>query len=611
MIIGNQKKLYYKKKSWLTPKHPLYFESEEFKMYYAAAVMIHAAMNPQVPPEQNYELDRLVHRGLELRAEQMALALKKSANPSEVLGYLCDHMDSDEKRYLLMLDLYNISSEDDPSEKEQENIWLVMHMLEIPEKASRLLAHFIQAAGQEKDEQCRRIYQQMTEAKMELSLMELKYYRMTLYETSLCTQEDLDKAGKLRLVDRCEIWEDIVLRDGMVLRLDHAVVRIYGNISIEGGTLIAENSKLIRKSDSHRACVNIRRAGKVIMEQCDIDCRNYGMFLRAQDGEAVIRDSEIYHTTRGAAVRFWGKTLELTGTVFHHCYSRENGGAVMARDGKVTIRQCRFWHCEAVRGGAVYIRQSMEIRDCFFKKCYASEYGAAVFCIGWIGDGVSGLRYQECFPERTETIQYIIAPRGLEISGECEIGIHTIVDCELQVQPQGTLRIHDAVVYLRYPIRCRGYLEIEKSFVRADDMEANDMIILEHARGCTVKESRLDGMGRKGGIFATGSRMEAYRSVFCNMRGGRAVFNAYFPQITQCIFNYCQNGGVHCQSGVVEGCLFVNCRGKSGAAVTMLGKKGMINNCRFVRCISDISGGAVDKAVGSQLENCEFQDCTQ
>lgn len=137
------------------------------------------------------------------------------------------------------------------------------------------------------------------------------------------------------------------------------------------------------------------------------------------------------------------------------------------------------------------------------------------------------------------------------------------------------------------------------------------MIILEHARGCTVKESRLDGMGRKGGIFATGSRMEAYRSVFCNMRGGRAVFNAYFPQITQCIFNYCQNGGVHCQSGVVEGCLFVNCRGKSGAAVTMLGKKGMINNCRFVRCISDISGGAVDKAVGSQLENCEFQDCTQ
>lgn len=112
------------------------------------------------------------------------------------------------------------------------------------------------------------------------------------------------------------------------------MVRIYGNISIEGGTLIAENSKLIRKSDSHRACVNIRRAGKVIMEQCDIDCRNYGMFLRAQDGEAVIRDSEIYHTTRGAAVRFWGKTLELTGTVFHHCYSRENGGAVMARDGK-------------------------------------------------------------------------------------------------------------------------------------------------------------------------------------------------------------------------------------------------------------------------------------
>lgn len=180
----------------------------------------------------------------------------------------------------------------------------------------------------------------------------------------------------------------------------------------------------------------------------------------------------------------------------------------------------------------------------------------------------------------------------------------------MQVQPQGTLRTWSGRVF-KIPIRCRGYLEIEKSFVRADDMEANDMIILEHARGCTVKESRLDGMGRKGGIFATGSRMEAYRSGFFVICGAEERYLMHIFHRSRNVFSITVRGGVHCQSGVVEGCLFVNCRGKSGAAVTMLGKKGMINNCRFVRCISDISGGAVDKAVGSQLENCEFQDCTQ
>ncbi len=61
------------------------------------------------------------------------------------------------------------------------------------------------------------------------------------------------------------------------------------------------------------------------MEQCDIDCRNYGMLLRAQDGAALIRDCEIHHTTRGAAVRFWGTALQIEGTLFHHCYSNEGG----------------------------------------------------------------------------------------------------------------------------------------------------------------------------------------------------------------------------------------------------------------------------------------------
>ena len=578
MIIGNQTKLYYKKKSWLTPKHPLYFEEEEFKIYYASAVMIHAEKNQSMSPEQNYELERLLHHGLDLNAGQMARVLKKAANPSEVLDYLYSHTDLGMKRYLLMLDLYNISSEEELSRQETDNLWLFAHMLEIPEKYMRLFEHFIRGARKENEGECRRIFAMMTECKIELSLMELKYYLMTLY-------------------------------DGMELRMDHAVVRIYGNITIDGGTFVAEHSRIIRKSGSHRACLNIRRAGKVRMEQCDIDCRNYGMLLRAQDGAALIRDCEIHHTTRGAAVRFWGTALQIEGTLFHHCYSNEEGGAVLIREGSARIVQCRFWHCEAVRGGAVYGRNFMEIRDCFFKKCYASEYGAAVFCIGMIQNKISGLHYTECFPERTELIQYIVEPRGIEISERVEIGVNTILDCELDVTSQGSLWLHDAVVYLRYPIRCRGSLEMDRVCLLADNMQHQDMIVLEHARGCRITKSRLDGMGQKSGIFSAATKLEAEKTVFCNMKGGRAIFNAYQPQIISCIFNYCQNGGIHCQGGTIQHCLFVNCRGKSGAGVTMVGKKGLIRQTQFVRCISDISGGAVDRAVGNQMTECEFTDC--
>lgn len=609
MIIGNQTKLSYKKKSWLTPKHPLYFETAEFKIYYAAALMIHAEKNPQMQPDQNYELDRLLHRGLEMDAGQMAEALRKSTNVSEVLDYMCRNTQPGRRRFLLMLDLLNVSSEGELSRQEQDDLWMFSHMLEIPERQMQLLERFVSAARLEKETECRRVFDGMTQQNMGLSLMELKYYLMSLYDIFECTQQYLDCHKKVCLVDRCVIREDIVLREGMELILDHAVVRIHGNITIDGGILTAGRSKIIRKSGVHRACINLRRGGRVLMDHCDADCRNYGMLLRAQDGEVRIRDCEIYHTTRGAAIRFWGERLELERTFFHHCYSNEDGGAVLAREGRIHISQCRFWHCEAVRGGAVFGKQSMEVRDCRFKKCYASENGAAVYCVGMIGSGISGLQYAECFPERTELIQYIAEPRGIDITGHCEIGVNTILDCEMEISAAGRLWIHDAVVYLRYPIKCRGYLELERVCLMAEEMAHQDMIVMEHAMGCRIRESRLDGMGQKSGIFSSGTRLEADQSVFCNMKGGRAIFNAYQPQITQCIFNYCQNGGIHCEGGNIDQCVFVNCRGKSGAGVTMLGKKGMIRQSRFVRCISDISGGAVDKAVGNQMRDCTFQDC--
>lgn len=611
MIIGNLTKMHYKKKNWITPKHPLFFEEAVFKIHYAAAVILQAGMNRDVGIEQNFELERLLKKGLGLDEIQVKKAMELSRESADLMDYLYTETEPGAKRYFLMLDLYNVCIRDEKMSREEADfLQLFARMLDIPEQHLILLRQFIEAAYEEKEGICRGLYYQMEQEDMGISLMELKYYLMTLYDSISCTQEDLEQKRELRLVDRCVIRGDLVIKKGMRLIFDHAIVRIYGNIALEGGELIVEDSRIIRKSGSHRACINIHRDGIVRVFDSKVDCRNLGMFIRAEDGEVLLRGNEIYQTTRGAAVRFWGTHLEVKDCYFHHCYSPESGGAVMMRGGRCEITGCRFRHCEARKGGAIYGVEPMEIRACFFEKCYVSELGAAVYYMGSIGARAQDLSYKACFPEGEETIQHISAHGSFDVEGECEIGISTILDCPVNVFPQGRLSIHDAVVYLRYPIRCRGYLEMNRVRMVCAKMEQRDMLVLEHGKGCRMAGCRLDGMGEHGGLFIANTRLIVENTTFCNMKGGRAVFNAMSPQMKGCIFNFCQDGGIHCQGGTIEHCQFVNCRGKSGAGVIMLGKKGTIRECRFVRCVSDISGGAIDRNIGNQVIQCEFQDCS-
>ncbi len=610
MLIGNLTKLHYKKKAWITPRHPLFFEPDSYKVYYAAAVIMQAEMNQDYDVLHNFELERLLYKGLGLDRHQVSSAMELAKDVASVMEYLYEANRFGKQNYFLMLDLFNVSIRGkERSREEEEFLHLFVRMLDVAEDYVNLCRQFIEAAYEENEGICRSIYHSMEEAGMGISLMDLKYYIMTLYDTFTCTQKMLEEKKELRLVDRCQIEEDLVLKAGMRLVFDRAVVRIYGNIALQGGELIVEDSRIIRKSDSHRACINIHSNGVVKVIRTEVDCRNLGMFIRAQDGRVSLKDCEIYHTTRGAAVRFWGELLEIDNCYFHHCYSPEDGGAVMMRGGKAQVTKCRFRHCEAGKGGAVYGLDKMQIESCRFEKCYASEFGAAVYYVGSLEGKTSDLYYEECFPEGEETIQYLKSPKGIDILGKCEIKTSTILDCEIDIYPQGFLQIQDVVVYLKYPIRCRGNLAMKNVKLLSMYLEQKDMIVLEHAKMCRLSGCILDGMGEHSGIFSTGTRVELEDCVFCNMKGGRAVFNASTPLIKRCIFNYCQNGGVHCQGGTIEECLFVNCRAKNGAGIMMLGKRGIIQECRFVRCISDITEGAIDRNVGSQVIRCEFQDC--
>ena len=98
-------------------------------------------------------------------------------------------------------------------------------------------------------------------------------------------------------------------------------------------------------------------------------------------------------------------------------------------------------------------------------------------------------------------------------------------------------------------------------------------------------------------------------SLFRNMSDGRAIYDAFSPDIRETIFNYCEKGAVFCQNGEIKRCVFVNCRAKNGAGVSMYGTRGVIEQCSFRRCIADHTGGAVDRMLGQRVIKCTCEDC--
>lgn len=611
MILDTLTKFNMRRKLWMTPEHPLSTKPRDFKVMYSAALILQAQVGKKTGMLNNYELERLVKAGFKMGSTDFAWALRTSGDNAAVVDYLLDNLKTDRERSFFIMDLVNVSINDgDIEEDSRKSIELFAKMFGVPSERTSLLQRFIEYAYGEDIKECQRFAALIEERIPGIGITDLKYYIMQITETTDFTQKILDEKKKFRLIDRCNIYEDIVLSEGMTLVIDNAVVRIFGNILLDGGHLVINNSKIVRKSDSHRACINLKaRGSSAKLYSAQADCRNYGMFIRAEEGTVVIENSNIYNTSRGAAVRFWGKELAVKGTGFYECYSPEDGGAIMARGGKAIIEDCHFHDCEAKRGGAVYGTNGTVISGCRFTRCNVAEYGAAVYYSGSLDGKSLGLEYSDCHPSGAEIVQHLTSQREVIIKGEYHINVSTIIDCPVSVGLGGRLVIENANIYLNYPLRCSGSLIINNTRIVSNHLEDVDMVYLDNAKECNIHHCELDGMLKTGGVNLLNTRISITKSLFRNMDGGRAVYNAYQPEISDCIFNFCQKGAIYSQGGNIERCVFINCRAKSGAGVQMYGRKGIIKNCIFRRCVSEYSGGAVDRVAGMRVEKCTYEDC--
>ncbi|HEX3075436.1 MAG TPA: right-handed parallel beta-helix repeat-containing protein [Lachnospiraceae bacterium] len=603
-------KLNRKKKTWISPKHPLFFEDVSFKIQYCAGIFAHAGLNKTVNTLNNFELERLMIKGLGLNAKDMAQVIKLATDDSRIVDDIILTLKSWMNRYIFLLDLINVSMRSTPlSESEEQSIAIYSHLLGIETDAKNLLYRFVKASFDLELDYCLKVFEQMNRLNIPLAMTELKYYVPDIEYTTRIENKSIIQGEVLRLVDQCVVNGELIVPQNSTLIIDNAVVYLYGSIIVDGGILIVRDSSIINKTDFNKSLIEVKSYSEIQIYHSVLDCRYVGSAINQQNGNLTMDNSKVYHTTKTSAIRFWGNSITIDRTKFHKCFTVDNGAAIQIQSGKGRINECRFRECEARNGGAIYVSSDIMITCCKFKLCLALQYGSAIYYNGEAKSNVQDCEYNDCYPEKEELIQYIHDVKEKFIHKEYHINISTIVDIPIVVEELGILCIEDAVVYVRHGIQCKGILELKNSRFVVDGMLERDMFDIVRARGCMVDHCEFDGKDRSSIFRATGARMAISHSLFRNIRNGRAIYDAKEPKISDTIFSYCGDGAIYTSAGSIERCTFINCRQKSGAGIIMYGSRGLIKNCRFIRCVSDYSGGGIDATGGHTILECEFTDC--
>lgn len=599
-----------KKKAWLSPKHPLFLMDIEQKKIYCAGIFAQAALNKSASTLNNFELERLMVRGLGLEPKDIAQVIRLATEEHRLTDSILFCVKDDLMKYLYLMDLINISlRKDEITNEEREAINRYVVLFKLPTSNLQLIWSFVQSAYENNLDDCIRVFAKMREASLPLTMTELKYYMPDMEYVTEIVNKSVQIGKETRIVDACTIKEKLIVPKDSTLILDHANIYLYGTIIVDGGTLIIRDTVINNKCENSTSLIEVKSFSDVQIENSVLDCRYSGSAINQKNGNLRVKNTKFYHTTKSSALKFWGKQLEISACSFHRCFTTENGAAIQIQQAQGSISNCTFSDCEAKNGGAIYANAIVMITCCSFKNCYALEHGGAIFYNDEIKSNILDCQYIECFPEGEEIIQYLHDKAEKVIDKEYSIRVATIIDLPIRVTELGILCFDHVVVYIRKAIQCKGILEIKSSKIIADNLLERDMFDITRSRGCVVDSSEFDGRATNSVFQATGSRIVIIHSIFRNIKNGRAIYDAMEPKITDTIFSYCQDGAIYSNAGLIKNCMFINCRQKSGAGILMYGSRGQITDCQFIRCISEYSGGAIDKSGGHQITGCKFKEC--
>lgn len=611
MKLDTLTKLNHKKKSWITPKHPLFFEELDFKIIYSAGIFMHAGLSKTVSTLNNFELERTMMKGLGLSSKDAAGVIKLAKVGNRIVDDLIEILETPVKKYLFILDLINVSmSNISLSEEELQSVSIFTELLKISKNDEKLLLEFISNAYQSDTDKCLKTFERMLHGKMPITMSELKFYIPEIEYVTSIYNKIIKPNEVLRLVDRCKLLETIIVPKGTMLVIDNAVIQMFGNILVDGGSLIIKDSTLENNLENSNVLIHVKNFSNVEIYNTNINCRGFGGVLNQENGNLLIDKCNISNTTSFSAIKFWGNQVTIKDSLFKRCFSVNNGGAIHIQNGRGAIKSCKFDDCEAKNGGAIFSTNEIMVIACRFKYCKVTEYGSAIFYKGEVKSNVTDCDYYDCYPEREELIQYIGGLTEKIITKEYAIKVSTVLDMPIRIKELGILNIQDCIVYMKQNIICEGLLNIKNSNLITLNIKSEYLFVLDRSRSCIIEGSEFDGNNETGILWTRGTKISIHNTLFRNSVRGRAIYDSYEPEIYNCIFSNCLSGALSTNAGKIKNCSFINCRDKSGAGILIYGKRGEIDNCNFIRCISEYSGGAIDKSGYHNVEECTFEECS-
>ena len=596
-----------KTKAWLSPQHPFHDLSRKDKCYYAAAILLQTQLSESVSPVDHFELLRLYTFGLRFNREDVTEVIRLSKNKEFVLEYVLDLLIKKEEQIIFLLDLSNVSYNGSSfGEKEWQAIDIYGELFHIPKNQVNMIKRFIKSAVISDCEECMKIFSNMMQMGMECSLESLRYYIPELEYTTVVDSDSMISGQYMELKGQCEIRKPFVVPRNCRVEIQNAKVILCAPVVIEGGELVITDSEVSYLEGEYESFFTAKDCNVIIKNSC-FYCGNVCSVLKQNKGNLYIDNCEVYDSNRVSAVAFEGTDMQIKDSSFHECYHNDKGGAIVAQAVNGSIENCRFNRCCAVRGGAIATWAPMRITSCSFCECHALEYGNSIYYEGVAQERVENCLYEDTMEERSQLVQAIFSTE--EIQHLNEIKVSTYLGVPFYHGVDSSMWIHNATIYLASPMILKGGLRMEHVTMIAQGLLSGDLIDVSNGRAVTMIDCQLDGGQRNGIINATGTKLTVRDCIFAHSKEGRAVYNSVDFECENSVFNSCESGAVYGTRAIIRNSIFINCRGKRGAALYLVSNKGLIKGCTFEKCVAETSGGALITFGNYQVVNCVFKEC--
>ena len=603
-------KLKKKRKELMTVRHPLYFMDVDEKVIYCAALFLQLKINESSNPLNHFEFNRLLVQGLCLPNDIISRILEESKDKQNLVEKLFKILDDPQKKYIFMLDLNNLCmKENGLSDEEKEAFSIFGKMLNLSLEQMSFIQKFILSAYYEETEQCMKCYESMSQFDMDLTMNQLKYYIPSIPYINVIEGRSLKTLEEMELRDQCTIYGNIIVKEGTSLIMADANVLLFGQIIVDGGQLLIYNSTLEYKGTENIPLISVKSYSRLVINKGRFLCNNRSGGIKQTNGSLHIRQSEFYDANTHQAILFSGENAIITQCKFSNCYVRGKGAAIYKKSGRANISQCNFYSCRANNGGAIYAKKGTRITECKFKNCKALKFGNSIYFYGEIENRISHCMFETGIMDAKEVVQFIPKEIRCRISGEKWLKFSTIFEAGFYVEPGAVLNVENARIFLGQPAIVLGSINMSRCYVAPYQLKGRDIIEISNATMSEFENTVFDGDGKCSIFHATGTKLYLKNCILKNTVGGRAIYQCTDSKILNCIFSFCEEGGIYMLSGVIKDCKFINCRGDKGAGIEVKGNRTVIEGCRFTRCIARMTGGAIHALGGNQVLDCAYKEC--